>query len=299
MPSEASRIRVLEERVRVLEAEREKKELVIRELDQAARERLAMINRLTRSREPDAVPDADTTNPTGHRAGPGLAHFHSLHYRDHNRARLDHLESLGLPLANGRVLELGSGPGDHTGFYVERGCAVVSADARQECLDVLAERFPGVRTVQCDLNEPDHLLDFGTFDVVHCFGILYHLEKPEPLLRYMGEVCTGIAIVETCVSAARTSAVEPADEVREDYTQSVTGVACRPTRQWVFETLGRYFPFVYHTKTQPAHAEFPTDWNDLSGAPPLIRSVFVASKRPLELPTLSPTLLDVQMRVGE
>jgi len=84
------------------------------------------------------------------------------------------------------------------------------------------------------------------------------------------------------------------DEIREDYTQSSTGRASRPTRQWVFNTLGRFFPFVYHTKTQPAHPEFPTDWNDLDGAPPLIRSVFVASKFPLEMPTLTSELLDVQ-----
>jgi hypothetical protein len=115
----------------------------------------------------------------------------------------------------------------------------------------------------------------------------------------MGEACTGFAIVEICVSTARTSAVESVDEILEDYTQSSAGRACRPTRQWVFETLRRYFPFVYHNKTQPAHPEFPTDWNNLGDAPPLVRSVFVASGRPLELPTLSPKLVDVQTRVGE
>jgi hypothetical protein len=66
----------------------------------------------------------------------------------------------------------------------------------------------------------------------------------------------------------------------------------------VFDALGRCFPFVYHTKTQPDHPEFPTDWNDLRNAPQLTRAVFVASKRPLELAVLSPELLDVQERVG-
>lgn len=230
--------------------------------------------------------------------GPGLAHFFSAHYQDHNRARLDHLQSLGLGLFNSRVLELGSGPGDHTGFYVERRCEVVAVDARQECLDVLAQRFPDVRTVQCDLNSPDPLRDLGTFDVVHCYGILYHLEAPERLLWLMGAVCSGLAIVETCVSASNTPAVELVGEVRGDYTQALSGRACRPSRRWVFDTLASYFPFVYHTKSQPAHPEFPTDWNDLANAPPLIRSVFVASKRPLELPTLSSKLLDVQERHG-
>jgi 2-polyprenyl-3-methyl-5-hydroxy-6-metoxy-1,4-benzoquinol methylase len=299
LPARDSHVTLLEQRVREMEGELESKERVIRELDQAARERLALINRLTQGIEPGPVPEVPAPTPAGGCAGPGMAHFFSPHYREHNRARLDHLDSLGLPLSGSRVLELGSGPGDHTGFYVTRGCEVVSVDSRQECLDMLLQRFPGVRTIRCDLNEPSALNELGVFDIVHCCGILYHLENPAPLLRYLGEVCTGFAIVETCVSAARTSAIELVDEIGGDYTQSSTGRASRPTRQWVFDELGRYFPFVYHTKTQPAHAEFPTDWNNLAGTPPLIRSVFIASKRPLELATLSPKLLDVQERFGE
>ena len=37
----------------------------------------------------------------------------------------------GLPLAGRKVLEAGCGPGDHTGFYLERGCSVDAVDARQ------------------------------------------------------------------------------------------------------------------------------------------------------------------------
>lgn len=296
-PASSSQVKSLLQRVRGLELELEAKERVIRELDQTARERLALINKLTHGQMPPQMPESSAARSPEKITGPGLTYFSSPHYQEHNRARLDHIQSLGLPLAESRVLELGSGPGDHTGFYVGRRCDIVSVDARKECLNILAQRFPGVRTVQCDLNDPSPLRELGSFDIVHCCGILYHLERPEALLQYMGEACRGFAIVETCVSAAEDSGVERVDEIREDYTQSSTGRACRPTRRWVFDTLGRYFPFVYLTRTQPAHAEFPTDWNDLEDAPQLIRSVFVASKRPLELATLSPTLLTVQERL--
>src|ERR1019366_1504863 len=83
----------------------------------------------------------------------------------------------------------------------------------------------------------------------------------------------------------------------DDFTQSSTGRGCRPTREWVFEALGGYFPFVYQTHTQPNHPEFPIDWKHLTYAPPLLRAVFVASKQPLDLPSLSPRLLDVQQRL--
>ena len=225
-------------------------------------------------------------------SGPGLAYFFSPNYEKHDRAVLGHLESLGLPLSNCRVLELGSGPGVHTGFYEQRKCAIVSVDSRQACLNMLMQRFPDVQTVLCDLNFPARLRDLGTFDVIHCYGILYHLEKPADLISYMGEACSGVAVVETCVSADAHDHV--VSEESEDYTQSSTGRGCRPTRKTVFEQLRCSFPFVYQTRTQPPNPEFPTNWNDLTDAPPLVRAVFVASQHPLDLPTLSAVLLDDQ-----
>jgi SAM-dependent methyltransferase len=227
----------------------------------------------------------------------GLANFFSPPYQVHNRARLAHLESLGLPLANRRVLELGSGPGDHTGFYVGRGCTVVAVDARQDCLDMLQRRYPDAQTVLCDLNDPAALSDLGVFDAIHCYGILYHLEEPIRLIRYMGEVCTGLAVVETCVRGDQSQSAGIVAEASEDFTQSSTGVGSRPTRAWVFEALGSCFPFVYQTQTQPNHPEFPVDWRDLSHATPLTRAVFVASKQPLDMPSLQARLGDVQHRL--
>src|SRR5206468_4112030 len=148
----------------------------------------------------------------------------------------------------------------------------VSVDARQECLDVLKQRYPGVQTVLCDLNAPTPLISLGAFDVIHCYGILYHLEDPAQLIEFMGAACTGLAIVETCVRPDNSQGVDIVDEPFRDYTQSSTGLGCRPSRKWVFEEIGRFFPFAYHTRTQPNHPEFPVDWNNLGNAPSLIRS---------------------------
>jgi GSCFA family len=51
-------IQSFQDRIRELETEIEKKERVIRELDQAARERLALINRLTEGHEPEPISEA-------------------------------------------------------------------------------------------------------------------------------------------------------------------------------------------------------------------------------------------------
>ena len=221
-----------------------------------------------------------------------LAAFREQNYLDINRARLQHLESLDLPLSQCRVLELGSGPGDLTGFYVERGCKVVAVDAREECLEPIRQRYPKVETRQVDLNHPEPLRELGQFDVIHCYGILYHLEEPARLIAFAGEAA-GLLVMETCLSAGTGAGLVFADETA-DYTQSFTAKGCRPTRAWVFTELAKAFPFVYLTRTQPNHREFPTDWNGSLDHFKNIRSVFVGSRVELPETHLSPVLLNSQ-----
>lgn len=223
----------------------------------------------------------------------GMAFFSSAPYQVHNMARLRHLASLNLPIA-GRVLEVGSGPGDHTGFYLERGCTMVSTDSREECLQELKARYPQVEVRVVDMNQPEVLDTLGVFDIIHCYGLLYHLEAPEPAIAAMSRVCSNLLLLETCVSPEAGRSVEPAIESLGDYTQAMSGRACRPTRAWVFDTLKKHFPFVYQTRTQPNHPEFPRDWRAIPEDHRLVRIVLVASRRPLDLPALSPVLLDVQ-----
>jgi SAM-dependent methyltransferase len=231
--------------------------------------------------------------------GPGMDYFYSPHYQTHNHARLSHLASLGLPLSGRRVLEVGCGPGDHTGFYIERGCSVCSVDARLECVQALKARYPQVVTAQTDMNAPDALHGLGKFEVVHCYGLLYHLEDPTTGIASMASVSSDLLLLESCVSGRRSVDVYPAQELVEDFTQSIRGLGCRPTRPWLFKTVQRYFPFVYQTRTQPNHPEFPVDWSTASDEQGLIRIVLVASRNPLEMALLSPTLLEMQERFAE
>lgn len=229
-------------------------------------------------------------------AGPGMNYFYSPHYRAHNSARLSHLASLGLPLHGRTVLEVGCGPGDHTGFYLERGCSVYAVDAREECIRAVQDRYPGIKTAQIDLNTPNALTSSGSFDVVHCYGLIYHLEDPKTGIANVASVCSDLLLLESCVSARGGEEVFPAPEIAEDFTQSVRGLGCRPTRQWLFKTLQLYFPFVYQTRTQPNHPEFPLDWSSVPDGHGLIRIVLVSSRKPLEISLLSPALLEKQER---
>ena len=210
--------------------------------------------------------------------------FRTDHYVRHNQRRLEHLASLGLDLFNKRVLEVGAGIGDHTTFYLDRGCEVLTSDARPENVLALQERFSGTtgaRVAIIDMNKP--LVLDESFEIVHCYGLLYHLENPDVALEYLCRHCDGLLVLETCVSYGDEVLLNPIKEPADQFSQAFNGTACRPTRSWVVHHLSRFMPHVYVSRTQPAHPEFPLDWsvkeNDLDQ---LKRAVFVASREVLD-----------------
>lgn len=77
--------------------------------------------------------------------GSPLREFHSDYYLRINQRRLEHLATLPLPLAERSVLEVGAGIGDHTSFFIDRGCTVTITDAREENLAIVGRRLPGNR----------------------------------------------------------------------------------------------------------------------------------------------------------
>jgi SAM-dependent methyltransferase len=205
-----------------------------------------------------------------------------------NRARQQHLASLDLDLGGKKVLEVGAGIGLHTPFFLERGCEVTVTDGRAENVAEIARRLPTVRTAMVDLEADKSLGELGRFDIVYCYGLLYHLGNPERALARLAEVCDGMLLLETAVSPGNH------DEllfVRDpDYlNQAVSGVGCRPTRLWVLNRLRMLFGHAYIPHTQPDHVDVPFDWKQ----PPIqlmYRSIFVGSRAPLSQPTLADTV---------
>lgn len=210
------------------------------------------------------------------------AKFQSAHYLRHNQRRLEHLASLGLDLAGKTVLEIGAGIGDHSHFYLDRGCSMVVTEGRANNFAELQRRYERDSRVKVQYLDLDIPFGLGrTFPVIHCFGLLYHLQNPEQAIRWMADHCEGIMIIETCVSYGNESALNPVEESEQDVTQALHGLGCRPTRTWVWDRLRKYMPYVYATATQPAHEEFPLNWEGAvngNGASLLARAVFVASR---------------------
>jgi SAM-dependent methyltransferase len=221
--------------------------------------------------------------------------FWSAHYMRHNQRRQEHLASLGLALAEQTVLEVGAGIGDHTGFFLDRGCAVTVTEAQEQNLAILRTRYPGLDVRQLDLNAPPG--DAIDVDVVYCYGTLYHLQDPATAIAWMARCARGMLLMETCVSAGQADEVHPFEERAGDPDNALTGHGCRPTRRWVRRELAACFAHVYMPVTQPWHEEFPLDWSrpELANQT-LIRAVFVASHRPIANQLLTEELPMAQVR---
>lgn len=223
------------------------------------------------------------------------ATFRHSHYVRHNARRMEHLVSLGLPLFDRTVLELGAGIGDLTTFFLDRNCKVTVVEGRTENVNEI-QRTLGCEKKwrvnedysihQVDLENPESFHP-GKHEVVFNYGLLYHLTNPKQLLSWAAQYCTDMMICETCVSyRGDEKATNNTPEDAQSPTQAISGVGCRPTRAQVFEWMKECFPHVYLPKTQPRHTEFPLDWTLQEWPSQLTRAIFIGSRSALENETL-------------
>jgi len=225
-----------------------------------------------------------------------VAYFQSNHYMRHNARRLEHLASLRIPVAGKSVLEVGAGIGDHSHYYLDRGCTVTITEARADNLKVLRRRYPACQVQFLDLENP-LAVEGSPFNVVHCYGLLYHLNDPARAIEFLAQNTKDFLFLETCVSFGTEEHTRLTKELAFEPTQAYSGIGCRPTRQWLFSKLREVYPFVYLPKTQPCHEEFPLNWN----APAqhncgLQRAIFIASRAPLKNELLTESLIMTQQR---
>lgn len=251
---------------------------------------------LTAAPVDEAPPAAEAQSPISvrHRAfiseplpeGGGAETFDTPAALEINRARLAHLQSLGLPLSNRSVLDVGCGVGHLAQFFVTQNCRVVCLDGRTENIDSLHMRYPGleahVANVESDISR------FGQFDIVFSYGLLYHLENPIAALRNLAGACGDLLLLETIV-CDHDQPILLLDDETKTYSQALHGLGSRPSPSFVAMALDRAgFPYVYTPRVPPDHPDFRFEWrNNLEWKRDgnLLRCIFVASKR--ELPNIS------------
>jgi hypothetical protein len=149
-----------------------------------------------------------------------------------------------------------------------------------------------------DLNIRGSHKTFGEFDIVSCYGTLSQLEDPALCIKELSKNCRELFLLETCVNPDDNGHINCVKENAETKNRGTPGNGCRPARDWVIHELKKYYPFVYCSKSQPNHPDFPLRWPVLSDNGNNRRAVFIAARKPLPNTTLSSELLAAQKHLS-
>jgi SAM-dependent methyltransferase len=125
------------------------------------------------------------------------------------------VEMFGGSLAGKRVLDLGCNAGFWSLCAAEAGCDyVLGLDGRQmhvdqanfvfEVNEIEDDRYDFVAANLFDVELPR----FGTFDVVLCLGLMYHISKHVDLMEKISEVNSDVLLIDTTLSTVPGSYLE-------------------------------------------------------------------------------------------
>lgn len=213
--------------------------------------------------------------------------FGSDHCLAINKARQDHFLSLNLPLKGKRVLEPGAGIGHNTKFLLDQGAYVTALEPRQENYDAfLIKAHPRLQVIK---NHVDSIAHMNVkYDVVFCYGLLYHVGTPAAVLKELGKACSGYLALETVVSPSPQVWSFEHAEASDEPGNSIYGMGSRPTRSYLKEAMYQAgFDYTYFPKTQPKHVDFPLDWTgEMFEEDKLQRATVIASRTEIVNPLL-------------
>ena len=209
--------------------------------------------------------------------------FDQPHYRKHIEARgafirkiVPQLKSaLGLHTA----LDVGCGLGFFAELLEESGLKVSGFDGREVNIQEARRRYPQIPFETRDI-EDSEVTRLGTFDLVLCFGLLYHLESPLRAIRHLKALAGRVLFLESMCFPSDQPLVLLREEPNSD-DQSLTDLAFYASEECIIKMMYRAgFAFVYRTSAMPDHDDFRTTVDHERR-----RTVLVGTQEPLDSPT--------------
>ena len=153
------------------------------------------------------------------------------------------------------AVDAGCGVGFFAQTLTELGLETRGFDGRFENVIEARKRFPKME-FECGDIESAEIAALGTFDLVLCFGLLYHLENPMRAIRHLRALTGKGLLIE--------SMVVPGDDARmalreepSQIDQSLTDMAFLPSEPCLVKMLYRAgFAHVYRVPRLPEHDQF-------------------------------------------
>jgi 2-polyprenyl-3-methyl-5-hydroxy-6-metoxy-1,4-benzoquinol methylase len=178
--------------------------------------------------------------------------FKKTHVKRHAQRKKHFFDPLvrlfGGSLEGKRVLDLGCNAGFWSLCAAQAGCDyVLGIDGRKmhvdqanfvfETKDVERESYDFFLG---DIFEMD-LGRFGTFDVVLCLGLMYHVSKHVELMEKISEVNNDVLVIDTTLSVAEGSFLELRREDTKGFKTAVDrGLVMHPTKQAVCDLVEEF-----------------------------------------------------------
>jgi tRNA (mo5U34)-methyltransferase len=187
------------------------------------------------------------------------ATFDQAHYRQLIETRGETIRAwvrqlkTSLPLSS--AVDAGCGIGFFAQILHEFGLEVTAFDGRIGNVEEARRRFPGIRFDVGDIENP-RIRELGRFDLVVCFGLLYHLENPFLAIRNLRALTGSALILESmCFPDNEPWMVLREESSHED--QSLTDVAFYASEGCLVKMLYRAgFAGVYRVAVLPEHDDF-------------------------------------------
>jgi SAM-dependent methyltransferase len=185
--------------------------------------------------------------------------FDQQHYEPLNAGRLAALANVLPPLIARQglrtALDIGCGLGFFAAYLHSLGLDVLALDGRSDNVEEARRRHPGIRFELADIEDPA-VLQRGKFDLVFCFGLLYHLENPFLAVRHLHALSAKVLLVEGIVFPDERPIMALRDEGPSE-DQGLRHVALYPSEACLVKLLYRSgFPFAYRFREMPEHPEY-------------------------------------------
>ncbi len=176
-----------------------------------------------------------------------------------NEARLAALSAFLPDLVSQRkfenALDAGCGIGVFSRYLSKIGLRTTSFDVRAENVAEARTREPNVEFHVCDIEETG-VLELGTFDLVLCFGLLYHLESPFRAIRNLQNLTRSLLLIESMVMPEQKPVAALVNEA-PGMDQSLRGIALVPSEACLIKMLYvSGFARVYKLATPPDHDDY-------------------------------------------
>jgi SAM-dependent methyltransferase len=178
------------------------------------------------------------------------------------------------------ALDVGCGIGDFSKILSNLDFSVVGTDGREKNVAEARRRYPAIPFFTANAEELP-VSEMGTFDLVLCFGLLYHLENPFRAIRSLRALTEKVLLIESMCLPGAEPKMELLDEgVAEN--QGLSYVAFYPSESCLTKMLYRSgFPFVYRSNRLPADELYTTTmWKKRR------RTMLAASTKALTAPNL-------------